>query len=304
MLLNRNYYLNLWEKYQNIEMLTSKLNDNASILSLKMILEHCRNKKPLHINFQNSETQLREIAQHLYVELSNDIYLNYADLPRFVVGQKLKSKRDNKYYQISNINGNHYTLKEDPRKSKNFQSTNTILPDLTYDSIVKRFFQVDAGISEQTINNYIDFFKGLNHQNTDFLQTYFERKSVFIASRTFWDEPTFKKIRKTIPSIYLPNPNDGGFQREEKSIDALPDNIMYVIPKYEVCYDKILRQDKKVDTIVIYDTEEKAIEQIIQDKNQYRFNLIVLTNSSDPIKCGQIPCWNWYKEEIEIINTL
>lgn len=79
---------------------------------------------------------------------------------------------------------------------------------------------------------------------------------------------------------------------------------MYFVPKYKVCYDNILLQGKIIDTVVVYNTEETEIEQIIQDKNRFGFNLIVITNTTSPTKCSQVPCWNWFKEEAIIINTL
>jgi tryptophan synthase alpha subunit len=80
---------------------------------------------------------------------------------------------------------------------------------------------------------------------------------------------------------------------------------MYFVPKYEVCYQKLLLPRKtKIDTIIVFDTEEEKIQQIINDKQQYGFNLIVLTNTTTPTKCNQVPCWNWFKEEIEIVNSL
>jgi hypothetical protein len=303
MLINRKYYQELWDKYQNIETLSLKFNDNTSVLSLKIILEHFRNKKPLHINFQDSETMLHKIGQQLFIELANHIYLNYADLPpSFELGQRLKRKRDNKYYRVITFKNNQYTLKEEPRKrSEYLEPTNTILPDLTYDSIAKNFVEVDAGISKRTINNYINFFKALNNRKTDFLQTYFERKSIFIAPKSFYDS---LEVKNKIPTTYFPNPREESNPHESKSIPALPDSIMYFVPKYNVCYDKILQQGKKIDTVVVYDTEVKELEQIIQDKNRFGFNLIVLTSSTNPIKCSQIPCWNWFKEEIDLVNTL
>ncbi|MFA6923846.1 MAG: hypothetical protein WC223_06270 [Bacteroidales bacterium] len=303
MLLNRTYYQAVWDKYQNIETLDLKLNDNFFVLTLKIIIEHYKNKKPVHFNFQCSDNTLRKIGQHLFIELANDIYLNYADLPpSFEVGQRLKRNRDNKYYRVLGIDNNRYTLIEEQRKRfKYTESTKTILPDLTYDSIAKSFVEVDTGISERTINNYINFFKELNNQKTDFLQTHFERKSVFIAPKTFYD---LLEVKNKIPTTYFPNPREESNSHETKSIPALPDSIMYFVPKYKVCYDKIIQQQTKVDTIVVYNTEETEIEHIIQDKNRFGFNLIMLTNTSNLNKYNQVPCWNWYKEEIDLINML
>ena len=111
-------------------------------------------------------------------------------------------------------------------------------------------------------------------------------------------------IKGKIPSIYLPNPREENDHHETKSIPALPDCIMYVTPKYEICYQDILQKGKKINTIVVCDTELDEIEKIIQDRNRFGYNIIVLTNSVNPTKSTQVLCWNWFREEGEIINSL
>jgi hypothetical protein len=303
MFLNKIYYQTLFDKYKKINSLKTDFNDNTSLLSFKIIIEHINLKQNLHINFQNSESTLHKIAQHLFTELANHIYLYHPDLPpNFKIGQKLKRKRDNKYYTVSRITDNKYTLTEVPRKRADYlESTNTTIPGATYDSIAKNFVEVDAGISEKTISNYINFFKTLNNQKTDFLHTHFERKSVFIAPKTFYES---LEVKNKIPTTYFPNPREEGNAHEIKSIPALPDSIMYFVPKYKVCYDKVLMKGKKITTVVVYDTEVTELEQIIQDKKRFGFNLIILTNSIEPIRFSQVPCWNWFKEETDLVNTL
>ena len=55
---------------------------------------------------------------------------------------------------------------------------------------------------------------------------------------------------------------------------------------------------------IVGGNQEKFMVRVIQDKNRFGFNLILITNTTNPIKCSQVPCWNWFKEEINIINTL
>jgi hypothetical protein len=60
----------------------------------------------------------------------------------------------------------------------------------------------------------------------------------------------------------------------------------------------------KIKTIVIFDTEADKLNQIMQDQQKYKFNLLVLSNSNTPTRSQLIPCWNWFKEELAIIDAL
>ena len=80
--------------------------------------------------------------------------------------------------------------------------------------------------------------------------------------------------------------------------------MIYFTPKYEVCYQQLIQKGVKIKTIVIFDTETDRLNQILQDQQRYKFNVLVLSNSSTPTKTQLIPCWNWYKEELEIIDAL
>jgi hypothetical protein len=55
---------------------------------------------------------------------------------------------------------------------------------------------------------------------------------------------------------------------------------------------------------VIFDTEADKLNQIMQDQLKYKFNVLILSNSNAPTKSQLIPCWNWFKEELEIIDAL
>jgi hypothetical protein len=302
MLLNRKYYQDLWDKYQYIETLTAKLNDNSSVLTFKIVLEHCRNKKPLHINFQNSDNKLNSLAKQLFVELSNEIFCKSADFPQLNVGDTVRSKTAIRVggpkprfldFKIQSIQNDKYKL-----WNEKFSFT----WEKTFAELVEKFIPVSQRAQNETLTRFTSFFEKLNGKAVhDFTPTYFDRKSVFIAPKTFYDTLDAKN---KIPTTYFPNPREESNSNEIKSIPALPDVIMYFVPKYKVCYDKILQQGKKIHTMVVYNTEETEIEQIIQDKNRFGFNLIMLTNQTEPIKCSQVPCWNWHKEETDLVNTL
>ena len=301
MLLNKLYYQTLWEKYKSVEALPNKLNKNASLLTLKLILDYRKKNVPFHIDFQNNQQAFLEIREQLFIELANDIYLNYYDLPStYEVGEKLKRIKDNQYYEIIRSSSHNYSLRQIMRKSKRDISS-AIIPDISYDKLSKGYVKINSGVSEATIKNYFDFFKDLNKKINDFPQTNFEKKAVFIARKNFWDKLS---IKGKIPSTYLPNPREESDHHETKSIPALPDCIMYVTPKYEMCYQDILKKGKRINTIVVCDTELDQINQMLQDRNKFGFNIIVLTNSMSPLKSNQIPVWSWFKEEIEIINSL
>ncbi len=293
MILNKTYYQELLEKFKNVQHLNYRFSTKIIDLTVKIILFHYQNNKPIHINFQNSEDNVFEIARHIYIELANDIYKNHYDLPdNFKIGEKLKRIKDGKYYKITRITNGVYTLTQS-------DSNTEITTD--YDKLVKGYVKVEAGVRESTIKNYIKFFENLNNEKSEFLKLYFEKKIVFIAKKPLWDSLNEKS---KIPSIYLPNPREENHLSEIKTIPALTDCLVYFTPKYEVCYQNILLQNKRLKSIVVFDTEATSIEQMLLDKQRFRFNLIILSNSLTPQKNKSIPCWNWFKEEIELVNAL
>lgn len=301
MLLNNNYYQTLWNKYKSLETVTNDFKDNATRLTVNLVLDHYKQNNPIHINLQNSKETLFEIARHLFIELANDIYLNFYDLPkRFEIGDRLKRISDNQYYIVINSDKPFYILKQDLRKTKT-EISPAIIQDVSYDSITKKFVKVDSGVSEKTIKNYFEYFADLNKAKSDFPRTNFDTKSIFISKKPLWDN---LNIKSKIPSTYLPNPREESNLTITRSIPALADCMVYFTPKYEVCYQQVLLKNKKVKTIIIFDTEGDKIEQILQDKIKFGFNVIILSNSINTIKNTLIPCWNWFKEEIKIVNSL
>lgn len=301
-MLNTKYYQELLNKYQSIKILDSNISDKVCELSLKIILQQQSIQKPVHINFQNRADIVQSLAKHLFVELANEIFCNAADFPQLNVGDTLRSKtairvggQKSRFldFKIQSVQNNKYKLCNE-RFSLTWEKN--------FAELVKKFIPVTLKAQNETLTRFGSFFEKLNGSHVhDFTPTYFERKSVFIASKSFYD---LLELKNKIPTTYFPNPREENNSNKTKSIPALPDSIMYFAPKYRVCYDNILQQGKKVNTIVVYDTEETEIEQIIQDKNRLGFNLIVLTNSNNPLKYSQLPCWNWFKEEFQIINAL
>src|SRR5690606_14164952 len=92
MKLNKEYYQLLWDKFEDIKTLGA-FSDNISCLTTKIILEHYRNNKALHFNFQNAQETIFEIGKSLFLEFANDIYKNHYDLPTLKKGIKLRDQR-------------------------------------------------------------------------------------------------------------------------------------------------------------------------------------------------------------------
>jgi len=301
MFLNKTYYQLLYERYQAIEAIAHNLTENHSILSLKLILDSSRKGLPIWMNFQDNKDKVIKILERLYIEFANEIYCNHYDLPTsYEIGEKLKRIKDNEYYEIIRCINNKYTIRQIRRKNQR-NIFSAVRSDLTYDKLSKEYLKISSGISETTIKNYFKFFESINNKMNEFPQTHFEKKVVFIARKLFWDELDVKNM---IPSTYLPNPREEDDHHEVRSIPALPDCIVYVTPKYEVCYQDILRKNKKVHTLIVCDIEEDRLDQILNDRVRFGFNLIVVTNKKTPMKRNQLHCWNWFKEEVEIINSL
>lgn len=301
MWLNQTYYRALNEKYSTVQLLPNKIKDRVSILTLRLILSNRNKNEPLHFNFQNNRNAFNEVRDQLFIELANEIYLNHYDLPSsYEVGEKLKKIKDNQYYEVVRMYSNKYTLRQILRKNQN-KKLPVVIRDISYDKLSRGYVKVESGIRESTIKNYFDFFKKLNHKEVEFPQVYFDQKAVFIAKKSFWDD---LNVKSKIPTIYLPNPREEVDHHVTKSIPALSDCIMYVTPKYEVCYQDVLSKGKRINTIVICDTDMDSLEQVLQDRNKFHFNIILLTNSFTPEVNKSFNLWNWFKEEIEILDSI
>jgi hypothetical protein len=294
-ILNEEYYQALWKKYDSINTLNLPASNTAN-LSIKFILDFYRKNQSIHINFQNSKEIIFEIGKQLFVEFSNDIYLNHYDLPNLKKGKKLRDKksyRDGKKhnYEIIGISNKRFHIEDIKTKAKK---------SLNYDDLVKNYIPVEKGSTQ--LKGYTKYFSEINGgKKMDFIPTNFESKTVFVAKKHLWDSLPDKN---KIPCAYLSNPREENHTSITKSIPALQDCLTFFTPKYEVCYQQILLKGEKIKTVVVFDTEANKIEQILQDKSRFGFNLIVVSNSYSPLKNETIPCWDWFKEEIEIVDAL
>ena len=196
-------------------------------------------------------------------------------------------------YLFEEIANNFYVL---------YDKKNSLRARINYDDLIKRFVPIKQGVQSRTILNYINYFNLLNKGFVhDFTPTKFEQKSVFISKKPLWDSLTDKS---KVPSIYLPNPREEYHLSETRSIPALSNCMIYFTPKYEICYQNLLLKNEKLKTIIVFDTEADKIYQMLQDKIRFGFNIIVLSNGYSPLKNPSIPCWNWFKEELNIVNGL
>jgi hypothetical protein len=302
MQLNKDYYIQLLKKYDLINTISIDSEKRFPLLSLQMILNQCRNKKDMHINFQSEESLMNIIAKDLFVQLSNEIFCNAADFPQLNIGDKVKSKKEIHVgkpkplfltFTIHSIVNKRYILKNDRF---------SITLEKPFSELVEKFIPISQNAQNDTLAKFILFFDKLNKKPIhDFNPTFFERKSVFIGPKSFYDS---LEVKNKIPITYYPNPREGAAINSIKSIPALPDNIMYQVSKYRICYDQILTKGKKINNVIILNSDLHEVEQIINDRDRFGFNIIVLTNSFEPLKFSNIPSWDWFNEEIDLINSL
>jgi len=283
MVLNKNYYNRLISKY-------SISNDCNKIVHLTAaaIMDNYSGKN-VHFNFPKGN-DLKMIINLLYEIFSKQIFEKHADLADYSVGDKLKrnNEKGKNIYVIIDIKGQDYIL------AKENDPSTTRYP--TFDNLTCNYTPVKQSTRNSTLSKFNDFFKEINSYG--FLPTHFSKKLVLITGQTMWSNLTNKNC---IPSIYLPNAREGE-QTVRKSIEALEDCIAYVTPKYEVCYDEILKKGIGVDTIIVCDADLNSIPQIINDQAKYKFKLIILSNETEVQKPNNTTLWNWKKEEIELLE--
>lgn len=287
-LLNLKYYIELKNRYEISD------DDTIDNLSQSMILQKFHDKNVIFTYPDNYDYS--GIVNLLYENLSKQIFLKYAEIKNFEEGDRLKkiNEKKNNIYQIDKIKDNKYYLKIEKDPSLQIEST--------FDKLKRNYAVITKGkkgTRSSTITKFYDYFSDVN-AFTDFTPKYFSKKVVLIASKSIWNN---LENKDKIPSIYLPNTKDSE-QTKCKSIDALEDCICYVTPKYEVCYEEILRNNVGVDTIVICNSDIDSIYQVIQDQHKYNFKLIILSNASVDYNIDNALCWNWTAEEIKLLNNV
>ncbi|MDR0972043.1 MAG: hypothetical protein LBM25_06645 [Bacteroidales bacterium] len=283
-MLNKNYYTALIDKFP-----VQQDCNEIVYLSASMILKNYKNRN-IHFNFPKNY-DLKEIINLLYEDLSKQIFANHADITDYSINDRLQRKKEKgkNIYVIEKRKGNLYILKKEKDNS------NTRM-EIKFDSLKKNYIKISKSTSNRRLSEYENFFKKSN--NYEFLPTHFSRKLIFIAGQTIWNN---LKNKSCIPTTYLPNTRDGE-QTKHKSIEALEDSIVYITPKYEICYDEILKKNIKVDTVIVCDTDLDSIPQILQDKTNYDFNLIIFSTENEIQRNNNLTLWNWKKEEIGLME--
>ena len=284
-MLNENYYIQLIDKYSVLPNC-----NNTVCLTISAILTNYRSRN-VHFNFPK-HYDFSQIINVLYEEFSMNIFTKHADFTTYTIGDRMKRIREKgkNIYIITETNGMVYNLKKEDN------SYNTIIQNITRDCLKRNYIKIKQSTNNSTFIRYRNYFKKVNEFG--FLPTHFSKKIVLIAGQTMWSNLSNKNC---IPSVYLPNTREGE-QTIRKSIEAFEDCIAYVTPKYEVCYEEILKKNITIDTIIVCETDISTIVQILQDQSKYSFKLIILSNKNEAQKFNHIFFWNWQKEEIELIE--
>ncbi|MCX6252408.1 MAG: hypothetical protein NTX61_16870 [Bacteroidetes bacterium] len=285
-MLNPDYYQILLDKY------SVKSDCHKTALLTTGIIWQNYLRQNIHFNFPKIDCVYEKTVNRLYKKLSNVIFRSYADFPPFGNNDKVKriGGTSKEIFIVRKIENNYAFLVN--TKDDSFEML------IAYDNLLKKYLPIKQNATEKTLLKYKDYFSKINELG--FLPTYFSKKIVLITTKTMWDKLDKKN---NIPSIYLPNTKEEN-QTTLKSISALEDCIAYVTPKYEVSYEQVLRKGKVIDTIMVCNTDENSIPQIIQDQTTYKFKLIVLTNDYEPQRDNGLIFWDWKKEEIELIEKL
>jgi hypothetical protein len=289
-MINPDYYKTLLDKYAVV------IDCHKTALLTTEIIWANYNEKKIHFNFSKIDYVLEKTVNQLYTNLSNNIFRNNAEFPPLQKGDLVRKIgiKGNAIFSITNLEGNNVRLilvKGTKKVTKHERF-------MRYDFLIKNYLPITQRVSERTLAKYKDYFSKINEHG--FLPTFFSKKIVLIATKTMWDKLDRKNC---IPSVYLPNTKEEN-QTVLKSIPALEDCIIYVTPKYEVCYEQILNKKHTIDTIIVCDTDKTSIPQIIQDQGIYNFKLIVLTNDYEPQIFNDLIFWDWKKEEIELIENI
>ena len=264
-------------------------------LSVGLILSNY-NKQNVHVNIPYSQEIYSRALSIILEKLSISIFQKYADFPPLKKGDLVKraDTKGNDLFCVKQIIDNEVTLQLKKSSSKCSMHERF----LKYDSLLKHYTPVTQNAKDKTIKRYQEYFAKINTYG--FLPTFFSKKIIFIASKTKWDNID---IKSCFPVTYLPNSRDDN-PILIKSIPALDDCIAYFTPKYEVCFEQLLERGKKIDTIVVCDTDLDIIPQILQDQAKYNFKLVILSNRNDNLRYNGVLSWNWKKEELNLLNSL
>ena len=124
MILNENYYRKLFEKY----LIQKGSNVVANITAAALINTY--NERNVYFNFPKGY-DLKTIINLLYENFAKHIFLHFADITDYYIGDKLKrnGEKGKNLYEIIKIENSKYTLK------KLNDAYNTTIPNISFDKL-------------------------------------------------------------------------------------------------------------------------------------------------------------------------
>lgn len=299
-IVNRDYYQQLIEKYgkTNNELLQSTKFVDININFFDRALNQGLNLMvQIPSSYQKKPLLFANILLHLFT-----LQCLETKKPQYEVGLMLKDRsyKRGSNFRIAKINGDQYTLKEEPRKNtKNyFPVTRTI----GYEELENNFVIIKRGIQRNRLNSLSSLFNKL--YGIDYIPSSFGSKSVVICRKIVWnslmqieihDGKINSNLQNLLPSIYLSK------KGREASISGI-DPALYFVPDYQTAYEHILRQGTKISCIVLLDCKLDSIPQMIMDQREHNFRMFCI--STQNIENEGVKTWRWLKEEIEMINSL
>jgi hypothetical protein len=315
--INREYYQKLQQAYHDCEIIQIDNSLSKFIeLCTKIIIGSLKNNQNIIIQVPESFDGLPDLWCSIYINLTNYAFIKFVNYPDFKIGDSLKmrkkaGKNREREFVIENIVKDSYTLKEKlrTRTESDYSHSATTIGHITYESLVNKYIKISSRTRSRRIESYFEFFKALNpDEDFEFIPTSFDKKIVFIGSKKAWNELgsySFKafNIKNCIPAIYIPDPRDDSNPRPQQPTVKIDQPLAYFTTRYETCYKQLLTKNEKVDLIMLLDADITSIGQILMDQHRFNYKFIALT-SEDTSEYKNLLPWKWFKEEIDLINSL
>ncbi|MFW9928360.1 MAG: hypothetical protein ACFFD1_03125 [Candidatus Thorarchaeota archaeon] len=308
-ILNTDYYKSLVQKFaKNVEFNSSLLPiSNFSKINLSFV-QKAINKITgfdLIIKIPNYfDSLLDELYYNLYLYLANtQFYENYTN-PDFKIGDLLFLKNDlkSRKYKIENIIGEIFIVIEQKRESlKDLNGPAEYREDKKI--IIKKFVPIKRKMKKRMLNNYFKLFGILNNLNSkvDYFPTKFNSVSIIIGSKKLFEN--FRNVTvndgnlyNSIPCYYI---NRDG--KESDTLGIAP--LLYFVPSYRIAYQQIIQNKINVSNIVLFNDGFDELQQIIGDQFEYGFQILGICTSPVESRVKAIKYWEWYKEEINQIES-
>ena len=246
---------------------------------------------------------LDELYSNFYLYVANTQFYDNYDNPTLTINQKVVEKNGIRVYKIVKFHNGRYDLEEVIKE--NFQNRYpAYLKKRNYENIVSNFRIIRKKMKKDTIHSFLTLFCKLYNldKNSDFIPTEFSSVSIIIGPKLIWE--SFKVIPlengnlwKAIPSEYISR--DG---KKTETISISP--LIYFSSSYQTAYQEVLRKQIKVNNIVLFNDGFDEIQNIISDQFQYGFRILGICTSTIENRNSTIKYWQWYKEEINLLESL